>query len=144
MTDAPSPRMRRGLSLLSVAYFGLQLGAIARTHALEDDRFGFVMFHHHVSFLLRYHWIMPDGRRVRVTPKRWVSGFGEKFAGEKRRTTVMGLGAMRGLTTRYMEWLYENKRFEDAVALEATLSYRINLDRKSTKETLRWPPEGGD
>ena len=47
--DLPSRPVRWFWTMLILLVFGLQLALIARTHVLNDDRYGFAMFHEHAG-----------------------------------------------------------------------------------------------
>lgn len=131
---------RRALSAVIVAFLTLQIAAIARTHLLGDDRFGFVMFREFVAYRLSYCWVMEDGARESFVARRSVAGYGKKFQGGRPRTLVFGTATLRDMTGRYLEWLYDNSRPDGAVAAEVEIRFRVNGEAPLIQETFRWPP----
>lgn len=123
----PGPRKRAALSVLVLLILGLQIGLAVRTRVLNDDRYGFAMFHEAVTYKLRYSWVLAGGgtRRVDVED-HWLRSRGRKIRGKGRVTSIMGEGTVRLHVQRFVDWLYENKLPEGAVGAEARMKYRKN------------------
>lgn len=129
MTDGltPGPRGRAALSAFLVAFFGLQVALAVRTRLHNDDRYGFAMFHESIRYKLQYHWIMEDGRKVRLkVPEAWLKSRGKKILGKGSTTSVMGEGTVRMNIQRFVDWAWTEKRAPGAVGLTATLRYQRN------------------
>ena len=88
----PGPRGRAALSAFLVVLFGLQGALAVRTRLHNDDRYGFAMFHESIRYKLDYHWVMEDGRRVRLrVPKPWLKSRGKKILGHGTTTSVIAV-----------------------------------------------------
>jgi len=123
----PGPRGRAALSAFLVVFFGLQVALAVRTRLHNDDRYGFAMFHESLRYQLKYHWVMADGRRVRLrVPPSWLKSRGKKILGKGTTTSVMGEGTVRMNIQRFLDWAWEEQRAPGAVGLTATLRYQRN------------------
>jgi hypothetical protein len=136
-------KIPRGFISLAIAlYFAFQLVLVVRTQVLEDDRWGWAMFHHVVWYEVEHHWLDADGEEHRHVPSEdqlQRAGKSRLFPGPAR-PIWFGLGALRSIVDAHGSWMWETQSDPAAVAFRTTIRYRVNRGPETT-EVRQWPAE---
>lgn len=135
------PSLAQQLKVL--AFLAAVGGLVARTHLMDDDRYGFCMFRYLATFQVTYAWIHADGR---VEPFLPAPADARRAARapmlDGERDIVLGIGAPRAWIRGFLENRWHREHPAGA-RLQAVLTYRI-YDGPAQSETFAFPPDGAD
>lgn len=143
----PGRNTKLALSALIVVFFAGHLAMSWRSAALQDDRYGWRMFHNVAFFRIEYAWIKPDGTREAWKPtKRDVVRRGHNLIIPKSRNRWRPVwysdGTIRTIIDTYVEHMgSESRRPEWAVGFEAIMELRINDDEDHQTLVYRYPED---
>jgi hypothetical protein len=132
-----------GKNLVIVAFLCFLIFCGTRSLILKDNRFGWGMFNHQVSYVVTYEWVLRDGSTIPCATDNLHGKALKKLGRDTRHTMLYGIGALRRWIGTYLEHLYEDERPTNAVRVTASLSYAVNTtnfesDPKQT-ETFSYP-----
>ena len=139
------PRTRSSrwfLSCLIVVFFSFHLWLSVRSAILQDDRYGWRMFHNVGFTRVDYSWIVETGERRRFRPKKKdVVKRGYKLvASDRWHITLYSAGAAHESVKNYVHYMgQEERRPPGATAFEARLRVRINKEKVAKTYFYRYP-----
>lgn len=141
------PRTRQGRvlsSCLIVAFFSFHLWLSVQGAWLQDDRYGWRMFHNVGFTRIEYAWIDESGKKRRFTPRKKDivnGGHGLVMSNPRRwRRTLYSAGAAHESVKDFVRYMgSEERRPPGAVALEGKLEVRINDAKESQTYVYRYP-----
>lgn len=127
--------------LLVITYVVVLVGLVARTHVLQDDRFGFCMFRDLNIVHIDYFWIDSEGGERRVSASRTLLGDAKQIAptGKRGRDWILGYGALLLQIEPYADWMWETERPVNAVAFEARIRRRYYDRGPWIEDVIRAP-----
>jgi hypothetical protein len=138
----PTPRPRWIWQVAIFAFLAFHGALSLRSAWLEDDRWGWRMFHHVAFCNFSYEWVMKDGSVQEYKPGQELIRAGKSYLRPgHRRAMWFATGSARSMVDAYLEWLWTHRRPEDAVAIRARMSYTIN-DQRDPHVELSSFPEG--
>jgi hypothetical protein len=126
-------------TLAILAFFGFQAVITLRSAVLEDDRWGWRMFHHAVVCDVEYEWVMKHGSVQPHDSDTDLVRRARKYIRAGKTTSWLGVGAVYSLAESYTRWAWEHRRPPGAIAFETTLHVRINGSTDESVSVLRWP-----
>lgn len=99
-----------------------------RSMIKDDNRYGWGTFSKQVNFNVEYYWILDNDQTI----KHFFGGElrGEAFKKLYYNNTRYSIGAVKAWVHDYLEFLYKNKRKNDAKAIKAIIYYEFNINRK--------------
>lgn len=138
-----SRRRRIAMSALIVAFFSFHLWLSWRGMLLQDDRYGWRMFHNVGFSKVEYRWITHAGKvRRHVPKKKSVVSRGQSLVLQRPGgwlITLYSAGAVHETAKNYVRYMAENKRPDWAQAFEARVLLRINNEKEPTVYVYRYP-----
>ena len=127
-------RSHAGGNLLIVLFLALVFGTGIHSLVSRDSRLGWGMFSRNMEFVIAYWWIDEQGLRVRYWPGEELRGkavqlrpFTAAQVGKSSsRHTRYGTGTVKRWIGSYLQYVYETRRPENIVGIEARVYYSIN------------------
>lgn len=138
----PGKKERVWLTLLIVAFFSLQLLLSARSAWLQDDRYGWRMFHNVGFYKVSYSWVRSDGRKVKFVPsKKSIVSRGQFYIVPHRkfRASWYSDGTIQTIIQSYAEHMGAHRLPPEMVAFEARLRVKINDEDEDVEYVYRYP-----
>jgi hypothetical protein len=131
------------MSVAIVVFFSFHVWLSIRSALLQDDRYGWRMFHNVGFSKVDYRWITHEGKAKRYKPKRSSivqRGHGLIIHGPGTwRTTLYSAGAVHETVKAYVKYMGETHRPKWAKAFEARIKLRINNEKKAKTYVYRYP-----